>query len=29
VDKRIVLGFLIVATTLEATGDAIVRMGLI
>jgi hypothetical protein len=27
VDKLIVPGFLIVATTLEATGDAIVRMG--
>jgi hypothetical protein len=28
VDKLIALGFLIVATTLEATGDAVVRMGL-
>jgi small multidrug resistance family-3 protein len=28
VDKLTVLGFLIVATTLEAFGDAIVRMGL-
>jgi hypothetical protein len=28
VDKLIVLGFLIVATTLEATGDAVVRMAL-
>ncbi len=27
-DKLTVLGFLIVATTLEAFGDAIVRMGL-
>jgi hypothetical protein len=27
-DKLTVLGFLIVATTLEASGDAIVRMGL-
>ena len=27
-DKLIVLGFLIVATTLEAAGDAIVRMGI-
>jgi small multidrug resistance family-3 protein len=28
VDKLIALGFLIIATTLEANGDAIVRMGL-
>jgi hypothetical protein len=28
VDKLTVLGFLIVATTLEASGDAIVRLGL-
>lgn len=28
VDKLIVMGFLIVATTLESAGDAIVRMGL-
>jgi hypothetical protein len=28
VDKLAVLGFLVVATTLEASGDAIVRMGL-
>ena len=28
VDKLIIVGFLIVATILEATGDAIVRMGL-
>lgn len=27
-DKLIVLGFLILATTAEASGDAIVRMGL-
>ena len=27
-DKFAVLGFLIVATTLEASGDAVVRMGL-
>ena len=27
-DKLVVLGFLIVATTFEATGDAVVRMGL-
>src|ERR1700761_1849107 len=27
-DKLIVLGFLIVATTLEASGDAVVRLGL-
>jgi hypothetical protein len=27
-DKLTVLGFLIVATTLEASGDALVRMGL-
>jgi small multidrug resistance family-3 protein len=27
-EKLVVLGFLIVATTLEAGGDAIVRMGL-
>jgi hypothetical protein len=27
-DKLIVLGFLVVATSLEATGDAIVRMGI-
>jgi hypothetical protein len=28
VEKFAVLGFLIIATTLEATGDAIVRMGI-
>jgi hypothetical protein len=28
VDKLIALGFLIVATTLETNGDAVVRMGL-
>jgi hypothetical protein len=28
VDKLSVLGFLLVATTLEASGDAIVRMGI-
>jgi hypothetical protein len=28
VDKLTVLGYLIVATTLEASGDAIVRLGL-
>src|SRR5471032_3342504 len=28
VNKLAVLGFLIVATTLEASGDAVVRMGL-
>jgi hypothetical protein len=28
VDKLIAFGFLIVAATLEATGDAVVRMGL-
>jgi hypothetical protein len=28
VDKLAVVGFLVVATTLESTGDAIVRMGL-
>jgi hypothetical protein len=28
VDKLVPLGFLIIATTLEANGDAIVRMGL-
>jgi hypothetical protein len=28
VDKAVLFGFLIVATVLEATGDAIVRMGL-
>jgi hypothetical protein len=28
VEKFIIFGFLIVATTLEASGDAIVRMGL-
>lgn len=27
-DRAAVLGFLIVATTLEATGDAVVRLGL-
>lgn len=27
-DKLIILGFLIAATSLEATGDAIVRMGI-
>jgi hypothetical protein len=27
-DKLVILGFLIAATTLEASGDAIVRMGL-
>jgi hypothetical protein len=28
VDKLAVVGFLVVATTLESTGDAVVRMGL-
>jgi hypothetical protein len=28
VDKLVVLGVLIVATSLEATGDAVVRMGI-
>jgi hypothetical protein len=27
-DKLVVLGFLLVATTAEATGDAVIRMGL-
>jgi hypothetical protein len=27
-DKLVILGFLILATTLEASGDAVVRMGL-
>jgi len=27
-DKLVVLGFLLVATTVEATGDAAIRMGL-
>jgi hypothetical protein len=27
-DKLFVLGFLVIATSLEATGDAIVRMGI-
>jgi small multidrug resistance family-3 protein len=29
VDKIILLGLLIIATSLEATGDAVVRMGII
>ena len=27
-DKFVILGFLLIATTLEASGDAVVRMGL-
>jgi hypothetical protein len=29
VDKLVIFGFLIVATSLEAIGDAVVRMGLV
>ena len=27
-DKLVTIGFLVLATTLEATGDAIIRVGL-